>query len=228
MLKSKILWFSAICLVFCASNSDAGVVTQTFNYTDTKSGTGSGTLINSNLNGVTFTVNPFNSALGTLDSFTLAWSISMTGDGVGDAGGGGMSIGYGGSAFVNTTTYNGIGNGAGTSGIGPFSTLSKSDSMTNAYTVANAGVTYDPVILAAITGGSTFSMSYKNGSSNTAYASYTNVVSATSTFTAGLTVTYNYTAAPAAVPEPSVAVVGLALAAATVVVRRRRAAHHAA
>ena len=97
--------------------------------------------------------------------------------------------------------------------------------MTNTYTPANAGITYNPATLAAVTGGSTFNLTFKNSSGNTAYATYSNVVSATSTFTAGLTVTYNYTAA---VPEPSFAVVGLALAAATVVVRRRRAAHHAA
>ena len=225
MLKSKVLWFSAICLVFCANNSDAGVVTQTFNYTDTKVATGSGTMILSNLNGVSFSVNPFNSSLGTLDSFTTVWNLNITGSGVGADSSASLTVQYGGTVYVNSSSYNGTGNGDSTGGAGPFTTLSKSSTMTNTYTVANAGITYDPAILTALTGGSQFSASYSNGTSNTAYATYVNATSATATFTAGLTVTYNYTAA---VPEPSFAVVGLALAAGTVVVRRRRAARHAA
>ena len=228
MLKAHVLWFSVVCFVLCGS-SNAGVVTQTFNFTDTKSGAGSGTFINANSSGATFTVNPFNTSLGTLDSFTFAWSLGMTGNGVGDAGGGSMSISYGGTTYVNTTSYNGGGAGDSTGGIGTFSTLSKSSSITNNFTPANAGSTYDPAILATVTGGSAFSMSYNNGpSADTAYSNYTNVVSATSTFTTDLTVTYNYTGAPASVPEPSFAVAGAALAAAMVVVRRRRAARHTA
>lgn len=227
MFSSKALWFSVICLAFCGS-SQAGVVTQTFSSSDTKVGTGSGSLLNSNLNGVTFTVNPFNSALGTLDSFTFAWVLSMTADGVGADSSGFLSISYGGTAYVNADSYAGGGNGGSTGGAGTFSPLSKSTSLTHNYLPANAGSSYNPAFLAAVTGGSTFSMTFKNGTGSTAFATYSSVVSATSTYTTALTVTYNYTGAPAAVPEPSFAVAGLALAAATVVVRRRRAAHHAA
>lgn len=174
---------------------------------------------------MTFTVNPFNSALGTLDSFTFAWVLSMTGDGVGAGPSGFLSISYGGTAYVNADSYGGGGNGDSRAGDGVFSQMSKSTSLTHTYLPANAGVTYNPAFLTVVTGGSTFGMTFKSGSGSTASASYSSVVSATSTYTTGLTVTYNYTAA---VPEPSFAVVGLALAAGTVVVRRRRAARHAA
>ena len=224
MFKFAAFWFSAICVVFCARSSDAGVITQTFNFTDSNASGSTGSLVIVDANGVSFSVNPFNSSLGTLDSFTLAWNLNITGDGNGNGPASSLHVSYGGSTYVNTSVYNGWGDSLNATGAGLYPTQSNSFTLTNTFTPANSGITYNPAILAAITGGSQFNATFKGGP-NTARMSYQDVSFASGEFTAGLTVTYNYTSA---VPEPSFAVAGLALATATVFVRRRRAARHAA
>jgi hypothetical protein len=70
----------------------AAVVTQVKNFNDTQSGSGSGTFVHAGPGGLYDTFNPFNSSLGTLNSFTIAWVIDLTSDGTTDAGGGSILI----------------------------------------------------------------------------------------------------------------------------------------
>lgn len=95
--------------------------------------------------------------------------------------------------------------------------------MDNTFLVSNAGVTYNPAFLAAVTGGSPVTFSWGIGP---VAGTATGIASGTLTGTGSLRVTYDYTPfqTEAPVPEPATGLVFAAGVAALVGYRRRRAA----
>jgi len=144
-----------------------------------------------------FTVQPFKASLGILNSATLTLATSTNFSGmVGNADTyGGVGQSFGGTATINGITYGGYGNGNGNSGA-PGDTLLLSIAPTGnstTFLAADAGVSYDPQILAAFIGASTYSLSFADGSDSPYHFFYANISSGTSTFTTTAGVTYNYT-----------------------------------
>lgn len=156
-----------------------------------------------------FTVQPFNTALGTLTSTTIVWASTASFSGtVGAAPGtGGTSFSFGGSYFVDGATYGGNGTddrGGGNSGE-TFSVNIASYGNTDLFPTSNAGVTYNPAILADFIGTNPYPISYlgSNPGSSPYRFDYTNIASGSASFTTTASVSYDYVAAPsAAVPGP--------------------------
>lgn len=187
--------------------------TQTFPFNFSNSGAGPLTIANSG--DFTATAQPFNTLLGPLISFEIAWNITMTGAGIaGDPGGSIGSSGGGGSYYVEGASYSGNGSGGGDSG-GFNESLSFSFNVANStqFLVSDAGIFYNPTILAAVLGGSSFSLLWDTG-----YAvSDSNMQTLSGTAIGTATLTYTY------LPEASTNVaLGLAFAAVGGVVWRRR------
>jgi hypothetical protein len=204
-----------------SDRSSAGVVTQVKNFNDTQSGSGAGTFVHSGTAGLSDSFNPFDSSLGTLDSFSIAWVVALNANGSADAGGGTVQVQMGGSFYVDTNSYSGGGGGDNT-GSGPFGTFRTVTAVvtnTQSFLVSNAGVSYNPAILASVTGGTPFQLSYGSGS-NVITTSYSGTSSVTAVMTGSATLTYNYTAAP--VPEPSSMLIGGSLFAGVAGMRRLR------
>ncbi len=154
-----------------------------------------------------FTVQPFNTALGTLTSTTIIWATTASFSGtVGSApGNGNASFSLGGSYSVDGASY--AGNGSGNSGGGsPGNTFSfnvASYGNTYQFLTSNAGVTYPPAILADFIGANPYSISQENTSNpgNSPYRfAYTNIASGSAPFTTTASVTYDYVAVPAPLP----------------------------
>jgi hypothetical protein len=137
---------------------------------------------------------PFNPALGTLQSFTVKWeNISGTLSGtVGPVSAGSASGSFGGSFTLAGSPYgsNGGGNGGGNGPGLPLEVIFPASPIVSdqTFTVANAGVTYDPAILAAVTGTSPFAAAF----TSPATVSYTNVVDLAASVTGKVTLTYTY------------------------------------
>jgi len=173
------------------------------------------------------TINPFNAALGTLDKVSINWDFGGSFTGTVGTSSGSATFSIAGTAYVNTTSYSGNG-GGGSNGAAPGVTFSASQSngvIDNDFLPANAGVTYDPALLAAFTGANPYTVTFNNGGSR--YFYYNSVVSGTATSYRDVSVTYTYT--PSAVPEIDPATGGSALSlvaglAAILDQRRRRAA----
>lgn len=167
------------------------------------------------------TFDPFNDALGTLDSFQIEWNLTNTGTGNFGGSGGSISLSVVGALTLNGSGYHNAVTGNDATGgppNGAFS-LSAPIAVTDAFLVSGAGTDYDSAYLAALTGNSTFTLGY------TAPVNFS--VSGLATFDASTlgsaTLTYNYT--PAAVPEPSTytAIFGTLALAAACFRRRSRA-----
>lgn len=160
---------------------------------------------------------PFNSLLGTLVSFTVDFALTYDGSQTNGPGGGGFSMGTGGNMKLNGINYSGIGGGNGTGG-GPFAVVTTSypNNFSQTFLVANAGVTYDPNILAAVIGAVPFEVRHEHSPILT-------VTGDASAFLfsirEGSTISLTYDYVP--VPEPGSAALGL-LAAALLAGRRRR------
>ncbi len=158
---------------------------------------------------------PFNPLLGPLVSFEIAWDITMTGAGIaGDPSGTISSSGASGGFNFAGVGYSGNGNGNGDSG--PLDdSLSFSFSIIDSdlFLASNAGITYDPAMLAAVLGGSSFPILWDTGYG----VSGGNSHSLSGTAIGSLKLTYTY------LPEASTNVaMGLAFAAVGGVVWRRR------
>jgi hypothetical protein len=200
-------------------------VVQTFTYlTDTaiidSSVVGTGGTSYSVTDGSTdpvLTALPFNSLLGTLESFTVDFALTYDGSHTNGPGGGGFSMGTSGDLTLAGITFSGTGGGNGTGGA-PFDivTVSYPNTFSQTFLVANAGVTYDPAILAAVTGGAPFEVRHEH---NPTMSPTANASSFLMSIREGSTLSLTYTYDP--IPEPGTAALGL-LAAAFAAARRRR------
>jgi len=156
-------------------------------------GSGNTNLVSTNF----FSANlqPFNAALGALQSFTVTWEVSVLLSGFGGPDtGGNASCTLGGSFHIAGSAYSGGGTGNG-NGTGPgqfFEVTVPPIINSNTLTVANAGVNYDPAILAAVTGASPFGVAF-NSAVPVSYGTVSNFAASVSG-----TVTLTYTYEPAA------------------------------
>lgn len=157
----------------------------------------------------TFSVQPFNASLGTLTKTTIVWATTAAFNGtIGSAAGNGSaSFSFGGTYYVDGVSYagNGSGNGGGGNPSDTFSVSIASYGDTEEFLTSNAGVTYDPNILADFIGALAFPITYENTSNpgNSPYRfAYTNISSGSACFTTTASVTYDYVAAPSAAAAP--------------------------
>jgi hypothetical protein len=146
----------------------------------------------------TATVNPFDSGNGTLNSFEVMWNIAFSAEGTTGGNGGEFTGSTGGTYSLAGIGYdgNGGGNSDGNTPDMPVSfTFQVSGDST--FLVADAGITYNPAMLPAVTGGSPFDLLWATD--------YSLSPSGLSTWTGGATgnvsIVYDYDPAPA--PEPS-------------------------
>lgn len=208
---------------FMSEKAEAAVVTQSRSFSDSQTALGTGRIVHAGPAGLSDSFEPFDSSFGTLNSFTVAWTVTISASGVAGSTGGGFSVQIGGSFYVDSGVYSGAGTGNG-NGNGPNSPISAvSSTVTSSSTLlpSNAGVTYNPAILASITGSVPFSLTYKNYPTDTVYTDYNGLASLSSSVTASVTLTYDYTA-PTTVPEPASLWICASLLTGVVVLRRFR------
>lgn len=167
----------------------------------TRSGTAESPLVVAGLEGLSgASFSPFNPVLGTLTAFTIQWNTVLTTSAtVGPDSSGSFTSQIGGNFYLNSTDYDGTGNGGGTGG-GPGSTiapLTVTAAGSKTFLVSGAGTAYNPAILAAVAGTTDFTLSYLGGTSsspaNLAKVSFSGLSSLTSSLTGGVTITYTYT-----------------------------------
>ena len=207
------IMFDLACL--SATSAQAATVVQTGHWDTSEQltpGSGSFSFSTTSLNK---TLDPFNTALGTLERVTIVWSFGLTISGIaGENASVYMQLAP--TGWVNTTHFGTLGHAVinlqplpGT--FQSSSTVNYGDSMN--FTAANAGVTCNPAFWPIVSGASTFEARLDGG---LGYANYYRLTSGTVTRTIDLVATYTY----AAVPAPgAAALIGLAGMVAT---RRRR------
>lgn len=212
--------------ILCAGSASAATLLQTRSFTIDESYTAvTGPTQVFDDNYLSGTVDPFNGSLGTLESFTLTWTLSGNYTGPLANPGGATSIGYNGDFLIQGLTFptsaNGDGSGGGGFGGGgaggtivniAFTSPAAPTSFTRTFFVSGAGSDYDAAILTAVLGGSPLTLKWNTALSITGNFDTLDVDGAGS-----VQLTYNYTA----VPEPSAALLGLA-AAGFIGLRRRR------
>jgi len=205
-LVTSAIGFGAV-ITGLSSPASALTVQQTFSNTFALNPIPVGTGSRSGPASIQFNVQPFDPALGTLNSATIEWLSSgsaslATGPAVAV---GTFSFSFGGSVSVNTSSYSGYGNGGGAGGA-PFSTFSANIASTGTkkvFTQAQAGVGYDSLIWAAINGSAPYSVSFSSGSTSPiASMSYNNVLGQANIYT-DATITYDYTPFATSVPGPT-------------------------
>ena len=207
------IMFDLACL--SATSAQAATVVQTGHWDTSEQltpGSGSFSFSTTSLNK---TLDPFNTALGTLERVTIVWSFGLTISGIaGENATVYMQLEP--TGWVNTTQFATL--GWAEINLQPLpgtfqssSTVNYGDSMN--FTAANAGFTCNPAFWPIVSGASTFEARLDGG---LGYATYSSLTSGTVTRTIDLVATYTY----AAVPAPgAAALIGLAGMVAT---RRRR------
>lgn len=212
----------------------AGIASST-SLTQTKTGTFTFTAFNATSqtvsvignSGVTKAFNPFNSALGALQSVDVSWLVDASANlTVGASTSGSVLFGPGGTFFVGLSAYDGTGFGI-SNGNGPGSVISQSGhgSSNHSFIIPNKSY-YDPSISNAFTGSNPFNLNWATGAQN---LTVTNIAKGTFNFSHTASVTYNYLAASAptppvaAIPEPETYAMMLAgLGALGFMARRRK------
>ncbi|MEI7900901.1 MAG: hypothetical protein WCK89_11655 [bacterium] len=178
----------------------AATATQSANFSASNAGSlyngsGSTNLVESGF--FSADMQPFNAALGTLQSFTVKWEVSGLLSGTGGPEGGSASGNFtnpDGCYFMIAGGIHGGGGGGNGNGAGPGQSFEVIFPATGpifseqTFTVANAGVSYDPAILAAITGTSSFPVAFTSA----ANVSYGNVVNLAASVSGKVTFTYTY------------------------------------
>jgi hypothetical protein len=192
-------------LCFAATPAVASIV-QTFPFSLNESGSGpvSETVFPSGFS-TGNTVAPFAAQDGTLIDFTVSWIMNFDLNGTAGSGGGGGDASAGGSYYLNGIAYDGNGNGNGAGGPpGTFVDIPFSVSDSDTFLVSEAGITYDPDILAAVEGGSDFALLWNAPVIIDApgLASYNLSINATAT------ITYDYVPEPSAL-LPSILLIGV-------------------
>lgn len=160
---------------------------------------------------------PFSASLGTLESITISWVVENTVSGNTNASGNTPQLSFGSSLYVNASSYSGMGGGGSTGGPPgtPFS-MPANTSNTTTLQVADFGGSYDPAILAAITGVDSYDVSYPSAITLANLSAHDMAFDVVTSGT--VTVTYNY----AAVPEPASCAALVGLVALGFVASRRR------
>jgi hypothetical protein len=144
-----------------------------------------------------FTANfePFDSSLGTLQSFTVRCRLNgalvgMAGDAEGT---GSASSGFGGAFSIGGAAFDGTG-GPGGNGVAdagsPLEVAIGIPDYERNLTVANAGVSYDPAILAAITGNAPYPISFNTGGG--VMVNFANVADLQASLGGMISITYIY------------------------------------
>ncbi|MFZ4469687.1 MAG: hypothetical protein ACOYOZ_10535 [Pirellula sp.] len=220
-LMKSVFYFVFVSLSACCGLGHAATVSRTVNFSDTVNTSGDGEIFHANSSGLIGTgFNPFVSSLGTLRSFQIDWTVTIFAMGTTSASGGNLSQSLGGQVYLNTTAYNGMGGGNNTGGgpnapIGPILAVATA---TNSFLVSEAGTSYDPALLAAVTGGSSFDLKYVSP----VKTSYATMASVFSEMSGSVTLTYTYDPAPNPVPEPTSLAIGSVLFTGLIAMRRRR------
>ena len=203
--------FGAVVLVFGLAGwgavAHSATITQTLNFSTGVSLSGTNPLAPITSPGFfSGEVQPFDSALGTLESWSQEWSISFAGS-LACPALVGCSASYNtqgdGQIYMGPVGANvGMGSGTGFSA-GPLGTDAVLDifGLTQSELVANAGLTYNPALLDVIVGGSPFALSW--GGSTPASINYatSGVVTSTVSVVGFAILSYEYTP----IPEPSTA-----------------------
>ena len=146
----------------------------------------------------TFTVLPFDGALGSLLSTTITWETSGLGRSVASSNGGALTLTNSGGTLVNSSIYDGYGRGVG-GGAGPnqlFFVILTGNGLTTTFLPPNVSSSYDPVIWAAFTGLNPFTISYQNPSIPGPYAVTYTTVAFNAVITTTASVAYDYAPVP--------------------------------
>jgi len=197
---SILLGFTVLAASLAAETLTQSTTITASNASKLYNGTGTAELVSS----VFFIANlqPFDAALGTLQSFTVKWEVNglLTGT-VGPDTGGSASGSFGGTFRIAGNAYDGAGGGTGGGAdagrplemkfpSGPI--VSQKD-----FAVTAAGVKYDPAILAAVTGGNPLAVTCTGvDNASVAIVHYSNVVKLAARMTAKVTLTYTYEPPP--------------------------------
>jgi hypothetical protein len=151
-------------------------------------GSGSTELVNSSF--FSTDMQPFDPSLGTLQSFTVKWEVGGSLAGTVGPGGGGASASLGGTFYIVGSPYDG--GGGGNSGLAdagqPLVVVFAAPPFLKETTFPAVGGTYDPAILAAVTGTTPFAVAF----TSPVTVSYTNVVDLLASVTGKVTLTYTY------------------------------------
>lgn len=146
-----------------------------------------------------FSVQPFDASLGTLNTATIDWATGANGTVVVRTGTGGGALGFefGGGVNLNTFPYGGYGGGGG-DGAGPGQTIAVNlapQGTTDSFSAANAGVTFDAGLWDAILGTTPYTLSYTGTyPGGTPYRiTSTNIASGSAAMTTIARVLYDYT-----------------------------------
>lgn len=155
-----------------------------------------------------FSVEPFDASLGTLNTATIEWNTGAIGTVVVATGtdGGSLGFDFGGGVNLNAFAYGGYGGGGG-NGAGSGQTIGVNlapQGTTNTFSAANAGVTFDPGIWAAILGSTPYTLSYTGSyPGGTPYRiTSTNIASGNASMTTTATVRYDYSPSNPIAPVP--------------------------
>lgn len=193
MKLSRILLLTLV--LFGVNGLRAQTVVQTVNFSESDTFTAVTSavqLVDSSF--FTGTFDPFDDSLGTLTSYVIEWNLTNTASGTH---GGSMNMSITGSLTLNGDVYEGgvVANQAIGGPPGASFSFSQPVEETHTFVVSEADTVDELTYLAAVTGGSTFTLAY------TAPINFT--PGGLSTFNAAtsgsVTLTYHYTA----VPEPS-------------------------
>ncbi len=166
-----------------------------FDHANSFGGSGSGNVTPDPRLSATF--DPFDPGLGTLVSFTLGWELGgeyrgmATADLAGDA-----RVTMGGTLKINELAFDGTGTSANVA-VGPAESFDESymlPTYRRELLAAEAGVTYNPALLAVVTGDEDYTATFDNGSPNTGLVSvsYNNLASLDATLVGSATMTYTY------------------------------------
>jgi hypothetical protein len=211
MKSASIKCITILGLAGWACGANATLITQEkpFVFSST-SALSSGTLAVVNTGDFTSTVSAFDSSLGTLNSFSIVWDMFFEMNGTvrnATPSTGSISGGASGNVIVNGIGYNG-GGGSNSIGGDPGEIISASFAVnvSDIFLSEDAGIFYDPQILAMVLGSSDFDLGY-----DASYIPrYNNLNGATASARGSVTLTYDYTAT--AVTSPiTIAIFGLGL-----------------
>ncbi len=175
--------------------------TQTFDYSD---GPTSGNSIDFALvpdGGFTGSFAGFDDSLGELISFSIEWDIDLLAEfngGFENSLSGGGALSTGGTFLLDGVGYNGAGDSASGSGSnGLFISDTKNFLISNTFLVDEAGSSYNPALLAAVTDKSNIDAVWDTPVN----ASFSSVSNLNVSAKGSVTITYDYRAKE--VPEPS-------------------------